>query len=214
VTASGKTRPHFGRGELELPPARCVFINCPFDPAYAAIFDAIVFTVVSCGFMPRSALESGNVAEQRMERIARAIFSSRYSIHDLSRCTGSGDENFARFNMPLELGMAMARRWMHKGEEHDWLVLVPNGHSYQRFASDLGGFDPEPHDGTTESVVPAVVAWLAQRPDAVSNVTPSSILESLPAFVAEKNRLTVAWRRSPPWSDLVLSAMSIARQVP
>jgi hypothetical protein len=36
---------------------------------------------------------------------------SKYSIHDLSRCTGEGAENFARLNMPLEPGIAMARQF-------------------------------------------------------------------------------------------------------
>ena len=77
--------------------------------------------------MPRSAIESGTVAEPRLARVTRALFSFRYSIHDLSRATGEGSEDLARFNMPLELGMAMARRFKNP-EEHDWLLLVPKGH--------------------------------------------------------------------------------------
>ena len=51
-----------------------MFINCPFDAAYAKLLDAILFATVCCGFTPRSALESGNVGEARLERIARANF--------------------------------------------------------------------------------------------------------------------------------------------
>ena len=36
---------------------RSVFINCPFDARYAALFDATVFAIAACGFTPRSALE-------------------------------------------------------------------------------------------------------------------------------------------------------------
>ena len=46
-----------------------------------------------------------------MDRITRAILSSKYSIHDLCRCRGEGDANLARFNMPLELGVSMAQRF-------------------------------------------------------------------------------------------------------
>ena len=28
---------------------RCLFINCPFDDQFKPLFDAIVFTSVSCG---------------------------------------------------------------------------------------------------------------------------------------------------------------------
>lgn len=44
----------------------------------------------------------------------KAIRGSKYSVHDLSRCRGEGDENLARFNMPLELGMAMAERFSER----------------------------------------------------------------------------------------------------
>lgn len=101
-------RLRFGEGDLALDPSKSVFINCPFDADYAPLFDAIVFATVCCGFMPRSALESGTVSEPRLARILQALFSSKYSIHDLSRCAGEGSDNLARFNMPLELGMAMA----------------------------------------------------------------------------------------------------------
>jgi hypothetical protein len=97
--------------------------------------------------MPRSSLETGSVADSRLDRIRTALFSSRYSVHDLSRCAGEGDQNLARFNMPLELGMAMARRYISRKKQHDWMVLVPQGHAYQRFISDLLGHDPVFYDG-------------------------------------------------------------------
>ena len=113
---------------------RSVFINCPYDEDFAPLFDAIIFATVCCGFVPRSALETGTVAEPRMERIVQALFSSGYSIHDLSRSKGEGVEGFARFNMPLELGIAMALRYLGRGRRkevpHDWLLLVPTGHQY------------------------------------------------------------------------------------
>lgn len=156
-------RPRFGEGDLAFDPSKSVFINCPFDADYAPLFDAIVFATVCCGFIPRSALESGTVSEPRLTRILRALFSSKYSIHDLSRCTGEGSDNIARFNMPLELGMAMARRFMEPANEHDWLVLAPIGHTYVRFVSDLAAYDPATHNGSIPSIVIAVMSWLATR---------------------------------------------------
>ncbi len=212
--ASGNgARVHFGEGSLAIDPATAVFLNCPFDDEFELTFDAIVFATVCCGFMPRSALETGSVAESRMERIVRAIFSSRYSIHDLSRCKGEGSEQLARFNMPLELGIAMARRFMAPEESsgHDWLLLVPEGHQYLRFVSDLAGFDPLRYDGTTESVVPKVMLWLATRPDAVRTPTPKAVIDALPEFVREKSRLKIDWQGDVPWPDLLLAALKIAR---
>ena len=163
--------------------------------------------------MPRSALESGTVSEPRLARITRAMFDSRYSIHDLSRCTGEGDENFARFNMPLELGIAMARRFAGTAPGHDWLVLVPKGHAYLRFISDLAAYDPATHDGSIESVTVGVSAWLATREGAVPPITPKDILAALPDFQAKKHELAKAWHQYPPWPDVVLAAIEVARAI-
>ncbi len=206
-------RPVFGQGELALDPTKSVFINCPFDSEYATLFDALVFTTVCCGFMPRSALESGTVAEPRVARIIRALVGSKYSIHDLSRCTGEGTENIARFNMPLELGMAMARRFIDTASEHDWLVLVPSGHVYARFVSDLTAYDPVAHDGSVASVVVAVMPWLATRPDAVPTVTPKEVLALLPTFQRRRQAQNDVWGGLPPWADVVMLALEIARQL-
>src|SRR5208282_5897927 len=147
--ASPQRRQHLGSGALALRREASVFINCPYDPEYAEIFDALIFSTLCCGFVPRCAIESGTISEPRMTRIVKAMRSSKYSIHDLIRCQGQGDGNLARFNMPLELGMAMANSvGARKSSAHDWLVLVPKGHPYRKYISDLAGYDPTEHDGS------------------------------------------------------------------
>ncbi|MFN7926156.1 MAG: hypothetical protein U0Q16_39020 [Bryobacteraceae bacterium] len=206
-------RVHFGEGELTLAPSKSIFINCPFDAEYAPLFDAIVFTTVCCGFIPRCALESGTVSEPRLARILRALLGSKYSIHDLSRCTGEGSENTARFNMPLELGMAMARQFIDADSRHDWLVLVPRGHAYLRFASDLAAYDPKTHDGSVHGVIIAIMSWLATRKDTVPPVTPKEVLSLLPLFEKAKQDLDAAWHGEPPWADVVKAAIDIAKRL-
>ncbi len=203
-----KSREQFGAGKRAASPETSVFINCPFDREFAPLFDAIVFAATCCGFLARSALESGTVAEPRMDRIARAVFSSKYSIHDLSRCKGEGNENLARFNMPLELGIAMGLRLatQRNAEKHDWLLLVREGHQYVRFVSDLSGYDPKIHNGTVDAIIPAVMLWLATRPDAIEVPTPRRVIEALPRFQAEKVKLVKEWGEEVPWADLILAA--------
>jgi hypothetical protein len=67
--------------------------------------------------------------------------------------------------MPLELGIAMAHRHLSRraAVRHDWLALIPTGHQYQAFISDISGFDPGTHDGTVPGIVTTVMAWLATR---------------------------------------------------
>jgi hypothetical protein len=123
-------------------PEFSVFINCPFDEAFRGSLDAIVFTCVHAGFFPWMAGSTGSVAVPRLRRILDGLMACRYSIHDLTRFQGEGPDNVSRFNMPLELGMAMALRKTQTGAElHDWMVMVPDGHVYQQYISDLAGFD-------------------------------------------------------------------------
>jgi hypothetical protein len=145
-----------------------------------------------------------------MARITRALFSCRYSIHDLSRSTGEGSEYLARFNMPLELGMAMARRFIDP-EEHDWLLLVPAGHAYLRFVSDLAAYDPSTHDGSIEGVIVPVMTWLSTRPDAGAPTTPREVLSKLTTYQAKRRELDADWGGYPPWPDVVLAAINVAK---
>jgi hypothetical protein len=117
--------------------------------------------------------------------------------------------------MPLELGMAMARRFsiQRKHLRHDWLVLVPEGHAYLKFVSDLAGFDPLRHNGLPESVAPKVMAWLATRLDTVSMPTPKEVLAKLPIFSTEMAHLREQWGDHPPWADVVGAAIDVSRRV-
>lgn len=211
MSSDARDRIHFGAGVLSANRNLSVFINCPYDLEYGAIFDSIIFATVCCGFLPRCAIESGCTAVPRMDRITQAILSSKYSIHDLCRCKGEGDSNLARFNMPVELGVSMAQRFGPNGEEHhDWLLLVPEKSQYVQFLSDLAGFDPKQHDESMDTIIPAVMSWLATRPDAVRTPTPTEVLNVIPEFLSEKKQLNTAWRGEAPWSDVVLLAMRVA----
>jgi hypothetical protein len=111
--------------------------------------------------------------------------------------------------MPLELGIAMARRYMtrnRKGQRHDWLLLVSNDHRHMRFVSDLAGFDPAMYDGTVETLVPRIVSWLVSRPDAIRTLTPKAVLEALPAFRARRQALGIEWVGDVPWSHVLVAA--------
>ena len=188
-------------------PDKSIFINCPFDSVYAPLFEALIFATVCCGFTPRSSLESGTVAEPRMERIVRTLFESRYSIHDLSRSRGEGEEGLARFNMPLELGMAVARRYMTRSSKrpHDWLLLVSSGYEYHRFISDLSGFDPARHDGTIKTLIPQLMLWLTDRPTATDIPTSGQIFRALPRFQLRMRQLEEEWG-VVPWSRILDAA--------
>ncbi|MBV9224906.1 MAG: hypothetical protein JOY85_12795, partial [Acidobacteriaceae bacterium] len=141
---------------------------------------------------------------------------SKYSIHDLSRFTGEGLDNFARFNMPLELGVALALRHerQNTAKPHNFLVLVTGAYEYQKFVSDLAGFDPCRHESTVRSVVREVASWLLLQEDLVRPVPSASAI--LSAFA--KFELELAQRRCEAldkltWPD-ILGAASATLPVP
>lgn len=177
--------------------APSVFVNCPYDPEYKPLMDAILLSAVACGFVPRTANDSGDVARHRMDRIVQTMTECAYSIHDLSRCTGGGDWNHARFNMPLELGMAMSM-------EHDWLVLFPAEHNYAVFVSDLAGYDLKPHDHSPPAVIRAIMSWLSTRRNKYT-VTPDVVIGAFDRFEDLFTELKVQWGDDPPF-PLVLDA--------
>jgi hypothetical protein len=130
-----------------------VFLNLPFDLAYRPILEAIVFTVMSCGFMPRSALEaSDSLSTPRLERVFELMRGCRFSIHDLA--SGS------RGNVLLEAGMflAMARSAPSKQK---FLIMDDEPQAYRKFLSDLSGLDILFHKRDQQAVVTHVRNWLA-----------------------------------------------------
>ncbi|MDP8979710.1 MAG: hypothetical protein M3O35_03855 [Acidobacteriota bacterium] len=173
-----------------------VFINCPYDRDYADLFCAVILTTVAYGFEPRSAREAEHRSETRFVRITEALTNSKYSIHDLSRFTGEGVDNIARFNMPLELGIAMAlkiERQATAGRPHNWLVLVPGSFEYQRFVSDLAGFDPRQHELSASSIIREVASWLQAQEDTDAPDLPALRVHHLyPAFMDDVRRLARA----------------------
>jgi hypothetical protein len=138
-----------------------VFINCPFTSDYAPLFEAIVFTVLACGFRPRSALEKGDDGEVRMDKIIRLIKASPYSIHDLSAVELDSVNRLPRFNMPFELGLTLGLR--AAGCEHAChMVLILERHQYtsQKCLSDIAGQDLQAHGGDVSQVILQVRNWL------------------------------------------------------
>ena len=70
------------------------------------------------GLRPRATLEIPSPT-RRLDRILELLAACRYSFHDLSRVQLSGGA--PRFNMPFEVGLAVATaRWR---PAHQWFLL-------------------------------------------------------------------------------------------
>lgn len=141
---------------------RSVFLNCPFDEEFAPILQAVAFCIVHLGFFPRLAPENSDNAEPRLERIVQLIRSSKFGIHDLSRCKAGDAGEFARMNMPFELGIDFGCRRFGEAplNEKRILVLEHTKYDYQRALSDISGWDIQAHGGEYEKAVRHVRSWL------------------------------------------------------
>src|SRR5437763_1072079 len=132
-----------------------VFINCPFDTDYDKLFYPLVFCVYYAGFRPRSAKESSNAGEVRIQKIIRIISECKYGIHDLSRTQLSKRTRLPRFNMPLELGLDLGSlnygaRYL---EDKTLLILDTKSNRYEKFISDIKGQDITPHGNSQRQVI-------------------------------------------------------------
>jgi len=121
--------------------ANHVFINCPFTDDFRPLFQCAIFTVLLCGFLPRSALEAGDGSEVRMDKITRLIRESQYSIHDLSAVQLDAFNELPRFNMPFELGMVIgSKRFGGKRfAGRSALIMEHTRYASQKCLSDIAG---------------------------------------------------------------------------
>lgn len=124
-----------------------VFLNVPYDDKFENLFLAYISGISAFGLVPRATLEIPS-SSRRLEKIFELIGTCRYSIHDLSRVElDSRAPRTPRFNMPFELGLAVAYHICMRGRRHDWFVCEARDRRLLKSLSDLNGTDPYIHNG-------------------------------------------------------------------
>jgi hypothetical protein len=156
---------------------RNVFINCPFDKEYDPILQAILFTVLRLGMIPRLASESLDSAETRLTKICSLISASKYSIHDLSRCVATKKGEHFRLNMPFELGIDYGYRQFGpiESKKKRFLILEEQKYRYQAALSDISGCDIGIHGAAHDEAIRVVRNWLVAEAGA-EDIGPSKII--------------------------------------
>jgi hypothetical protein len=135
---------------------RTAFLNVPYDRRFERLYLAFIAGLCGFGLIPRATIEIPG-SERRLDRIIGLIGGCHYSFHDLSRVEidRSSSPPTPRFNMPFELGLAVARQKNRRGA-HQWYVFESSVHRLSKSLSDLDGTDPYIHSGTPEGVLPAL----------------------------------------------------------
>lgn len=177
-----------------------VFINCPFDRRYNAFFEAIVFTVIRCGFDARCAREIDDGGGTRIDKIMSLIEQCPYGIHDISRTELDTKSRLPRFNMPLELGIFLgAKRFGSRTQaQKQCLILDREKYRYQQFISDIAGQDIHAHSRDVSRLIVQVRDFLRT----IGGHVPGGarIVSDYNQFIRERPRLCRALDLR--WSEL------------
>jgi hypothetical protein len=127
---------------------KSVFLNIPYDAAFESLYLAYIVGLTLLGLRINAALA---VPKQgRLETIINLIEHSDVSVHDLSRIEAS--RGVPRFNMPVELGLALYRSHVVKGK-HGVFIFESMRYRAQRSTSDVNGIDPQIHGGTPKGLM-------------------------------------------------------------
>jgi hypothetical protein len=131
-----------------------VFLNIPYDRAFENLYLAYIAGLSAFGLVPRATLEIPT-SQRRLERIANLIGQCAYSIHDLSRVqVDTKAPRVPRFNMPFELGLAVALDAGNRRET--WYVCETMRYRISKSLSDLDGTDVRIHGGTVKGLFGAL----------------------------------------------------------
>jgi hypothetical protein len=123
----------------------------------------------------------------RLDIIIKLIEQSEYSVHCLS-CIESS-RGVPRFNMPVELGLALYRSRTANGK-HQVFVFESKRFRTQRSTSDVNGIDPQIHRGTAKGLM-AGLRNIFRQPGDVTTVP-----EMLASYRAVRRNLSDLRRNS------------------
>jgi hypothetical protein len=131
------------------PTPETVFINMPYAAAYEERLLALIGGLSLYGVIPTAATVAGE-HRYRLPRIIEAIQDCALSIHDLSwRAHNDAGSKSLRFNMPFELGIAVA---LQESQKNDYVVIDTTADGLNEVMSDIRGLDVEIFDGTPMGV--------------------------------------------------------------
>ncbi len=178
-------------------PDETAFINLAYVTSNEELYLGLIASLSGFGLTPVAALHDPG-SDSQLNRIYRLIEKSSISFHDLSYVSlDPPSPRTPRFNMPFELGLAVAVA-LSANRRHQWFLLDKVAHRAAKSLSDISGVNVQIHDGSAASVLKAVSNALArqsQRPT----------LEQLTAIYSDVAK-TAQQLKSEGWSDIFLQS--------
>jgi len=183
------------------------FLNVPYDRRYEDCYLAFVAGLCGFGLIPHATVEiPGGL--RRLDRIFRLIRTCRYSFHDLSRVElDRKPPPTPRFNMPFELGLAVAVGKARR-REHQWFIFESVRHRLNKSLSDLDGSDPYIHSANPRGVLHALTNALVRSRHRPKLRELENIYSDLKraAAVIKRDLRTPSLFEARAFSDLVIAA--------
>lgn len=142
-----------------------IFINCPFDEDYINdLLKPILYIIIKNGFNPRLALEISDSSQFRLDKIIQIIKECKYSIHDLSKVRAIKKGEYARMNMPFELGIDYGIKNINDEymSKKQFLILEAVKYDYMKAISDINGLDIKVHENKTQKIFECLYAWISE----------------------------------------------------
>ncbi|MGB6689704.1 MAG: hypothetical protein WBE76_17850 [Terracidiphilus sp.] len=181
------------------------FLNLPYDKEFESLFLAYVVGLIQLGVHPRLTFAIPN--QGRLDSIIDLIDGSDFSIHDLSRTESTN--GIPRFNMPLELGLALHQRRVTK-EKHQVFIFETKPYRTQQSTSDVNGIDPFIHHGKPKEVMTQLRNIFRKPGDTISVPHMFAIYRAIRRRLPElkKNAGGGSLFESAIFEDIALAALS------
>jgi len=189
---------------------RSVFLNIPYDDQFEELYLAYIVGLTQLGLQINATLAIPN--QGRLERIVELIEKSDVSIHDLSRIELSS--GIPRFNMPLELGLALYRSHTTKGR-HRVFVFEKKAYRMLRSTSDISGIDAQIHKGRPKGVMVGLrnIFHQTRRTTTVPEMLASyrAVKRRLPGF--RRNAGSQSLFEASVFDDLIVAALAERKRI-
>jgi hypothetical protein len=187
-----------------------VFLNIPFAATHEYLYLSLIAGLATLRLTPRCVLEIPP-QQNRLDRLFTLIGECAYSIHDLSyvKLSGGSGPRVPRFNMPFELGIAVAiAKSQAAGQRHQFSMFEAKPYRLQKSLSDVLGYDPYIHQGRAEGVLEALLNVFSHLPDAPDLADLQRVYRELRQFRQE--RLGQDVFQPKPFSKVLVAARELA----
>ena len=105
--------------------------------------------------------ENKSAGHDRLGEISEKIKKSKFTFHDLSRHKALKKGDYARSNMPFELGMDMGNFFFVPNRKDKVICMLDSDpHAYDKHLSDMSGRDILYHNNDPESLFKIIPDWL------------------------------------------------------